>query len=100
MLPKGESRILSTLKVTMSISSATTKIFSTSELEGLGEGEGVDERDDAIVALQVATSNGRSLEEHPSKSSIAVPSSASDGGTGGRSSLNRTRIESEDLVAS
>ena len=100
MLPKGESRILGIMKVTMSISSATTKTFSVGEFVGLGEGEGVGEGDDAVGALQVATSDGRSLEEHPSKSSIAVPDSASDGGTGGRSSLKRTRIESEDLVAS
>ena len=100
MLPKSGSRILGIMKVSVSISSATTKIFSTSEFVGLGEGEGVGEGDDAVGALHVATSDGTSLEEHPSESSIAVPHSASDGGTGGCASLKRSGIESEDLVAS
>ena len=65
----------------------------------MGEGEGVGEGDDAVGALHVATSDGRSLEEQSSESSIAVPYSASDGGTGGRASLKRSGVESEDLVA-
>ena len=39
MLPKSKGRILSSMKVTMSISLATTKIFGASKFKGLGEGE-------------------------------------------------------------
>ena len=87
MLPTSESRILSSLKVTMSISLAATKILGASEFVGLGEGEGVDEGDDPIRALHVPTSEGRSPEEHSRKASIAVPHCASDGSTGGGLSL-------------
>ena len=100
MLPKSESRIESSTKVTMSFSLATTKIFSSGKFIGLGGSEGVDEGDDPVGAPHAPTSDGRALEEHPGKPGTTVPHRASDGSTGGSTSLNRPRAQGKDLIAS
>ena len=46
------------------------------------------------------TGEGRSLEEDSSELGITVPHSTSDGSTGGGTSLERPRVQCEDLIAS